>query len=115
MPQPTADLSQAKLWKWEIGLTFNQNINPEEKRCVAYIVLKIITVKKKIHPHILTRGFEILNYGEVALLHQCLFLNPSYFNFQTSPVNKMKKHSFVSSSFVSVALGRMEEEDVLVC
>lgn len=115
MPQPTADLSQAKLWKWEIGLTFNQNINPEEKRCVACIVLKIITVKKKIHPHILARGFEIMNYGEVALLQQCLFLNPSYFNFQTSPVNKMKKHSFVSSSFVSVALGRMEEEDVLVC
>lgn len=56
--------------KWEIGLTFNQNINPEEKRGFAYLVLKMLSVKKNLHPHILARGFEILNYGEVALLQQ---------------------------------------------
>lgn len=36
--------------KWEIGLTFNQNINPEEKRDFAYIVLKMLSVKKKPSP-----------------------------------------------------------------
>lgn len=42
----------------------------------------------------LAHGFEILNYGEVALLQQWLFLspcmNPSYFTLQASSVNKMK-------------------------
>lgn len=36
--------------KWEIGLTLNQNINPEEKGGFAYIVLKMLSVKKKPSP-----------------------------------------------------------------
>lgn len=68
--------------KWEIGLTFNQNINPEEKRGFAYIVLKILSVKKQFHPHILAHGFEILNYREVCFsriyfLYESLLLHLS--------------------------------------
>lgn len=86
--------------KWEIGLTFNQNINPEEKRGFAYIVLKILSVKKRFHQHIWHMDLKYWTIERFASVGSVSCMNPSYFTFQISPVDTCEEFSFVSSSFV---------------
>lgn len=85
--------------KWEIGLTFNQNISLEEKRGFAYIVL-ILSVKTHLHPLVLAHGFEILNYREVCFSSICFLYESLLLQFPTSPIDTCEKFSFVSSSFL---------------